>query len=147
MVTPCIVFDELSDLRARLNLRTGYLFDQHTGAPPRELSHELHAGNDRIEIIAAHVIAVVEIAEVDSRGIARIARVQLHPAGRVVGVRLENDPSEMILMGASALRVGRPITREIAGDGEEVQIGVRLTVARSLDDRGDGSVEPFGAGQ
>src|SRR6266536_1833659 len=46
VVTPCMVFDELSDLRTRLNLPPGYLFEEHTGAPLRDLSHEFHAGND-----------------------------------------------------------------------------------------------------
>src|SRR5262249_38636361 len=112
---------------------------------PRDLSHEFNTGHDRIEVIAIGVIALIEIAKVDVRGLAGIRRFQQHPAGGVLCVRLENDPREIILC-AAVFAVLRMVAGEITGNSEQVKVRIGLAMTRSLDDRDDravGGVEPM----
>ena len=55
-------------------------------------------GGDRLQVAAAAVVALVEIAEVDLRLDAGIGRPQRDLARGVVRVRLEHDPGEAVRM-------------------------------------------------
>lgn len=96
---PGPILDPGGQFLVGLVLRTGGLLggnDALIDQRLRHLAHELDPGNDRADVVAAGVIALVEVFEVDVGWIAWIGRAQAHVAGGIVGVSLEDGPGEVI---------------------------------------------------
>src|SRR5262245_12884777 len=72
VMTPGAVLDELPHFGPRPALRARDFLVEKTGGALRDPSHELHPGRDRVEVVAARVVALVEIHEIDVRRLARI---------------------------------------------------------------------------
>src|SRR5262249_19082604 len=139
MVAPGIVLDEIAQLVARAYLRAGHDLVEDARGPPRDLAHELDAGDDAVKVVLPGAVAVVEISEIDARRVVRLLRLQPYAAGGVVGVALEDVPGEE-RAAASPRGIAGAIAGEMAGDRAQEQIRVVRADMRTLDDRGDRAV-------
>jgi hypothetical protein len=54
----------------------------------RQTPHNTNSGDDRIEVLAGTIAALLEILEINERRIARVGRAQADLAGAVLRVRL-----------------------------------------------------------
>ena len=107
---------------------------------PAICAHELHAFDDRVEVLLAAVVAFVEVAEVDDRRVARVGGSQRHLAGRVVRVPLEHDPREAVRVLRDERRVAGKVALEVADQRVAEQIRLRLFGRGPGDDRQHGAV-------
>src|SRR5262249_3824873 len=104
-----------------------------------DLADEFDAGRDGMRVFTDVGRPWVEIAEFDDRRFARIVRLQLHLAGPVFRMPLENYPAEEILLfpqfGISGLVAGK-----MGGNSKYEQVRVRLAEIRSLEHRRDDAI-------
>ena len=92
---------------------------------------ELDARDDRVQILARRVVALLEVAEVDVRRVARIGRAQGHLAGAVAGVGLEDRPREVVEALGDGLRVAGKVALELRQQAEAEEIREARAPARS----------------
>ena len=69
------------------------------------------------------VAALLEVAEADVGGVARIGRAQQHAAGAVGGVRLEHRPGEHVGVLGQLARVAGVVAGEARRQPEDEQVG------------------------
>src|SRR5713101_79270 len=99
VMAPGVVAHELSECVVRLDVPSRYLLlaDQPiTLHPPGHPTDELDPLDDRLQILACRIVALLEIAEVDVRRVAWIRRAQRHFARPIIGVGLEDRPGEIV---------------------------------------------------
>ena len=80
------------------------------------------------------VVALVEVAEPDVGGVARIGRPQQHAAGPVDRVRLEDRPGEHVGLLGERAGVAGEVAGELRRQPEDEQVGVGQLGPRAADD-------------
>src|SRR5215472_3296604 len=104
VVTPCAGPDiilqlviALPRLARQLLLRDQPLGSLLCGQLPRKAD----AGDDRVEVLASRVAALLEILEINQRRITGVGGAQHDLAGAVLRMRLQDRPSKIIGLGYS----------------------------------------------
>src|SRR6266851_223784 len=101
----------------------------------RQAADKLDAVDDRIQVLALRVAALLEVAEVDVRHIARVGGTQRYLARAVARMRFEYRPSQIVEVLGYQRRIAGKITAKHAQQGETEQIGERALRRGSLDYR------------
>src|SRR5260370_12211512 len=104
-----------------------FLFgDRIFGSEPcRQFAHKPDAGDDRVEVRARLVAALLEIMEVDQRGVARVCAAQHDFAGAVFGMRLQDRPGQIIGLGDGERGITGEIPAEQTNQGKAEQVRER----------------------
>src|SRR5260370_8070441 len=98
----------------------------------RQAADKLDAVDDRIQVLALRVAALLEVAEVDVRHIARVGGTQGYLARAVVRMRFEYRPSQIVEVLGYQRRIAGKITAKHTQQGETEQIGDRALRPGSL---------------
>ena len=128
VVAPGIGADIILQLFVALARVTGlFLFGDRTFGLEfrRQLANKADAGDDRIEVLPRRVAALLEIMEVDQRGVARIGAAQHDFAGAILGMRLQDRPGQIIGLGDGERRIAGEIAAEQPDQGKAEEIRER----------------------
>src|SRR5579864_4378980 len=106
----------------------------------RQATDKLDAVDNRIQVLTLSVAALLEVAEVDVRHIARIGGTQGYLARAVVRMRFEYRPRQIVEVLGYQGRIGGKVTAKHAQQGETEQVGERTLRHGSLDYRQTRSV-------
>src|SRR5262249_30612813 len=91
-----------------------------------EATRKPNSRDDRPNILAVAIIALVEVIEVDLRHRTRIGRTQRHRSGTIERVRFQDRPGHVVVMLDDLARIAGEIARELGKQGHQEQVWLRL---------------------
>src|SRR6266851_5730109 len=100
-----------------------------------QTADKLDAVDNRIQVLTLCIAALLEVAEVDVRHIARVGGTQGYLARAVARMRFEYRPSQIVEVLGYQRRIAGKITAKHTQQGETEQIGERALRRGSLDYR------------
>lgn len=135
-MAPSSILGISSNILVGRDVRTGKdLLDRHNltlKSVTGEVNGLLQGGKISIVVAATSVEVVVS----NLRDIERVSRAQQYGSSIVTGMRLEDSPSEVVVLGCSVVAVAREVAAEVdrAAEGEDivlVALGGRALVEHS----------------
>ena len=126
VMSPRRVADIFAKLIVRLDALSRRLLDINQAESLEVRGHltcKLDTTDDRVQILTFIRRPFLEVAEVDLRGIKRVAGTQSYLSCAIVGMRLQNRPCEVVQMLGEFAGIPRIVPIEFPQQGHAKKIG------------------------